>query len=192
MRKIFLAALMVIAVCSESFAVSQDMGAYVRQDVFDAKMEMLFMRLEGKIDSLSERIDGVGKSLSERINGVEKSLSARIDGVEKTLSERIDGVDKKIDSVEKRLDARIDGVEKRMGVMDKRMDDGFSGMHKRIDDNNNFVYWVLVLLGAMITVPFINKFWDFAKEARTPAVTLDDVKSLIAEAISEAKLQHKA
>ena len=72
-----------------------------------------------------------------------------------------------------------------MGVMDKRMDDGFSGMHKRIDDTNNFVYWVLVLLGAMIAVPFINKFWDFAKEARTPAVTLDDVRRIVAEAIAE-------
>ena len=178
MRKIFLAALMVIAVCSESFAVSQDMGAYVRQDVFDAKMEMLFMRLEGKIDSLSERIDGVEKSLSERINGVEKSLSARIDGVEKSLSERIDGVDKKIDSVEKRLDARIDGVEKTLSAQ-------IVGFDKRVADTHNFVYWVLVLLGVMITVPFINKFWDFTKKKRPPAVTLDDVRRIVAEAIAE-------
>lgn len=163
MKKIFCAVLMMFVMCSVSLGASEDMSVYVRQDVFDAKMELLLTRIEGKIDALSERIDGVEKSLSERINGVEKSLS-----------ERINGLDKK-------MDARFEGVEKRMDVM-----------NKRIDDTHNFLYLILVLLGVTLAVPFINKYWDFHKEHRTPAVTLEDVKRLIAEAIAENSAKIRA
>lgn len=159
MKKIFCAVLMMFVMCSVSFGASEDMSVYVRQDVFDAKMELLFTRLEGKIDALSERIDGLDK---------------KIDGVEKSLSERINGL-------EKNMDARFDGVEKRMALMDKR-----------IDDTHNFLYLILVLLGIMLAVPFINKYWDFHKEHRTPAVTLEDVKRLITEAIAENNAKIRA
>ena len=141
MKKIFCAVLMMFVMCSVSLGASEDMSVYVRQDVFDAKMELLFTRLEGKIDALSERIDGL----------------------------------------EKKMDARFEGVEKRMALMDKR-----------IDDTHNFLYLILVLLGIMLAVPFINKYWDFHKEHRTPAVTLEDVKRLIAEAIAENSAKIRA
>ena len=156
MRKIFLSLMMVCAVCSESLAASEDMSVYVRQDVFDAKMEMILTRIEGKIDVLSERIDGLDK----KIDGVEKSLSEKIDGVDKKLSEKIDGVSQT-------LSARINGLD------------------KRIEDTHNFLYLILVLFWVVFLVPFVSRFWELRIERRTPPVTLEDVKRLIAEAIAE-------
>ena len=196
MRKIFLSLMMVCAVCSESLAASEDMSVYVRQDVFDAKMEMILTRIEGKIDVLSERIDGLDK----KIDGVEKSLSEKIDGVDKKLSEKIDAVDKKIDSVEKSLSEKIDDVDKKLSEkidgVDQKLSaqiDGVSqtlsarinGLDKRIEDTHNFLYLILVLFWVVFLVPFVSRFWELRIERRTPPVTLEDVKRLIAEAIAE-------
>ncbi len=170
MKKIFCAVLMMFVMCSVSLGASEDMSVYVRQDVFDAKMETLFLRLHSEIENLGTRLEGKIDALSERIDGLDK----KIDGVEKSLSERINGL-------EKNMDARFDGVEKRMALMDKR-----------IDDTHNFLYLILVLLGIMLAVPFINKYWDFHKEHRTPAVTLEDVKRLITEAIAENNAKIRA
>lgn len=140
MKKIFSGLLFIFIFSSVSYgAVSQDI--YVRQDVFDAKMEALFERFHGEFKALSEKIDGVEKTLSEKIDGVDKTLSRRIDGLE-----------------------------------------------KRIEDTNNFLYYLLVLFGAMLILPFVNKWWENRKES---SFTLDDVKKLIADAIAEAQLSVK-
>ena len=156
MRRLIFAVVLVFVMSAGAFAASEDMSVYVRQDVFDAKMETLLTRIEGKIDALSEKIDGVEKSLSEKIDGVEKSLSEKIDGVDKKLS------------------ARMDGLDRRIG-----------GLDKRIDDTHTYIYWILVLLGAIFIMPFVNKFWEFRREHRTPAVTIEDVQRIVMEAISE-------
>jgi len=62
MKKFFTALLLIFTLASESYAESSS-DVYVRQDVFDAKMEALFSRLEGKIDGLSARVDGLDKRL---------------------------------------------------------------------------------------------------------------------------------
>lgn len=149
MRRVIFAAVLVCAISSGAFAASEDMSVYVRQDVFDAKMETLFLRLHGEIENLGTRLEGKIDALSEKIDGVDKKLSEKIDGVDRKLSARIDGVD------------------------------------KRIDDTHTYIYWILVLLGAILIMPFVNKFWEFRKEQRTPAVTLDDVQRLIEKAINE-------
>ena len=84
MKKILLVILLVLSVSSSSYgAVSQDMSVYVRQDVFDAKMEALFERLHGEIVSMKNEINGNIKALSERVDGNFATLSRRIDGLEK-------------------------------------------------------------------------------------------------------------
>lgn len=167
MKKIFLAVMIVCVMCSGSYAVSQDMSAYVRQDVFDAKMEMLLTRLEGKINALSERIDGLEKRIDARIDGLEKRIDARFDGLEK------------------RTDARFD-------ELDKRMNDGFNGLSKRIDDTHNFLYLLLVLFGAIFIIPSISKFWDFNKERKTPFTTVEDVRRIVSEVIAENNAKIRA
>ncbi|MBR0253033.1 MAG: hypothetical protein IJQ57_06755, partial [Synergistaceae bacterium] len=129
MRKIFLTIVIILTtliLSSVSFgAVSEDMNVYVRQDVFDAKMEALFERLHGEMDRQFAEIKGEIRSLS----------------------------------------ARIDGLEHRIG------------------DVHNFLYWLIVLFGIILVLPFVNKIWDKLWESRSkPSFTLDDVKRLIAEA----------
>lgn len=167
MKKIFLTALLIFLVPSLSYgAVSEDMSVYVRQDVFDAKMEALFLRLHNEIENLGNRIDGNIKALSERIDGNYKELSSRIDGnYKKDLSGRID--------VSYRdLSNRIDSLEKRVG------------------DVHNFLYWLLVLFGALLLLPFVNRWWE-RHEEKMHAVTLEDVRRLIEENNSQliAKLK---
>ena len=171
MRRVIFAVMLVCFMSAGAFAVSEDMSVYVRQDVFDAKMETLFLRLHGEIENLGTRLEGKIDALSEKIDGVDKKLSEKIDGVDRKLSEKIDGVDRKlsekIDGVDRKLSARIDGVD------------------KRIDDTHTYIYWILVLLGAIFIMPFVNKFWEFRREHRTPAVTIEDVQRIVMEAISE-------
>lgn len=75
MKKIFCAVLMMFVMCSVSLGASEDMSVYVRQDVFDAKMELLLTRIEGKIDALSERIDGLESRIDARIDSVERRIN---------------------------------------------------------------------------------------------------------------------
>ncbi len=178
MGRMFFASMLVCVMCSGSYALSEDMNVYIRQDVFDVKMEMLLTRLEGKINALSERIDGldkkidgVEKSLSEKIDGVDKRLSARIDGVEKSLSEKIDGVDKK-------LSAQIDGVEKKLSAQ-------IDGLDKRIENTHTFVYWILVLFGAIFLMPFVSRFWELHRERNKSALTIEDIQRIVREIMSE-------
>ena len=136
MRKIFLTIVIILTtliLSSVSFgAVSEDMNVYVRQDVFDAKMEALFERLHGEMDRQFAEIKGEIRSLS----------------------------------------ARIDGLEHRIG------------------DVHNFLYWLIVLFGIILVLPFVNKLWDKLWESRSvPSFTLDDVKRLIAEAQLNTKTQ---
>lgn len=188
MKKIIFAVMIVCVMCSGACAVSEDMSVYVRRDVFDAKMEMLFTRLEGKIDALDKKlsaqidgldkkIDAVDKKLSEKIDGVDKKLSAQIDGVDKKLSAQIDGLDKKIDGVDKKLSARIDGVEQKLSAQ-------INGLDKRVEDTHNFLYLILVFFGAIFLMPFVSRFWELHMERRTPAVTLEDVQRIVTEAIN--------
>ena len=155
MRRMILAAVMACVMCSGSYAVSEDMSVYVRKDVFDAKMEMLFTRLHGEIENLGTRLEGKIDALSEKIDAVDKKLSEKIDAVDKKLSARIDGLD------------------------------------KRIEDTHTFVYWILVLFGAIFLMPFVSRFWELHMERRQPAITLEDVQRIVTEAINanNAKLR---
>ena len=176
MKKIILTMIFVVWVCSCSYgAVSDDI--YVRKDVFEVEMKNINSKLDNILNELasqrkeintltqsvavlSERVDGNFVTLSERIDGNFATLSGRIDGNFATLSGRIDGNFAT-------LSGRIDGLE------------------KRIDTTNTFLYYLLVLIGAMMVLPFFNKWWESReekKQAAAPTITLDDVKRLIAEA----------
>ena len=143
MRKIFLTIVIILTtliLSSVSFgAVSEDMNVYVRQDVFDAKMEALFERMDKNFVELKSMI----KSTENELKGDIKALSALIDGLE-----------------------------------------------QRIGDVHNFLYWLIVLFGIILVLPFVNKLWDKLWESRNvPSFTLDDVKRLIAEAQLNTKTQ---
>ncbi|MBR0316735.1 MAG: hypothetical protein IJQ99_07710 [Synergistaceae bacterium] len=96
MKKFILTALFIFLSFSVSYgAVSQDVNIYVRQDVFDAKMEALFNKLHGEIETLSERMDknfAEFKALVNEIKGDIKTLDARVSGIENHISWWIGGL----------------------------------------------------------------------------------------------------
>ena len=181
MKKFLLAVCLVSLLSSVSFAAVSD-DIYVRQDVFDAKMEALFLRLHSEIANLGNKIDGDIKALNEKIDGVNKSLSEKIDGVSKSLTEKIDGVSKslteKIDGVNKSLTEKIDGVN---NTLSGRID----SLDSRISDLRNGFYLVSVLFGILLGLPYYNRWQEERREKRkaafTPSFTLEDVKKLIEE-----------
>ena len=85
----------------------------------------------------------------------------------KALSERID---RKFDT----LSARIDGLDKRM------------------DNQQNYLYLVLVIMGIIVALPTVQKMlqgWQERKEAQRTFITLDEVRRLIEE--NNAKMMGK-
>ena len=189
MKKVFSAMLLILLFSSSSFgAVSQDI--YVRQDVFDAKMEALFERLHGEIVVLSERMEKNFVTLSERIDKNFVTLSERIDKNFATLSERID---KNYATLSERIDGNYVALSERMDGNYASLSRRIDGLEKRVEDTNTFLYYLLVLFGAMLILPFVSKWLDSKKEVlkKEPSFTLDDVKQLIANAIAEAQLSGK-
>ena len=84
MKKLLLAVLC-LSMLSPAYGASEDV--YVRQDVFDAKMEALFSRLHGELEALGNKINGRIDTLSARMDGNFMALSNRIDGLEKRVED---------------------------------------------------------------------------------------------------------
>nr|MBR2207735.1 hypothetical protein [Synergistaceae bacterium] len=84
MKKFLAVLLLVLSLASASHgAVSEDMkDIYVRQDVFDAKMEALFNRFHGEIQALGNEIKGEIK----RLEGEIKVLGTRMDSIDKRMT----------------------------------------------------------------------------------------------------------
>ena len=83
MRKFLSAALLVILFSSVSYgAVSGDMSVYVRQDVFEARMDRLEAMINEKLTKFASEI----QSSIQDIRGDIKVLNARADGIEKRMS----------------------------------------------------------------------------------------------------------
>ena len=161
MKKFFTALILIFIYASVSYgAASGDI--YVRQDVFDAKMEALFNRIHAEIVGLRQELKNDISELRQEL----KSDINELRGDIKALSARVDGVDKRIDG----LDKRIDSVD------------------KRIDGTNTFLYYLLVLLGILVAIPSVSKWLDSRREMKS-AITIDDVKRLIEE--NNFQLQQK-
>lgn len=72
MRKILSALLLTCLICSGASAVSEDVNVYVRQDVFDAKIEALrteiqlgFQMVNTKLEALDRRITDVDRRITD-------------------------------------------------------------------------------------------------------------------------------
>ena len=144
MKKIFLVLFFVFSSFSAYGASSDDV--YLRQDVFEAKMESLYNRLHGEIQVLSEKIDGINENLSNQIAATNANLSNQI-----------------------------------------------AATNKRIDDLYNIVYWIFVMIGALLVLPFIQHLFGWWEGRRSKTLTAEDVKKMIDEAFlaNNLRLQGK-
>ena len=165
MRRILIAIMLLCLMPSLSFGASEDV--YVRQDVFDAKMEALFNRFHGEIMELRSEIKG-------ELDGLRTEMRTEIGKVRTELADFKTEVKTEFGEVRgdiKALNARMYGFE------------------KQVEYFGNFPYWMLVLFGAILLLPFFNKWWETRAERKQnsqPLVTLEDVRRLIEE--NNAKL----
>ena len=68
MRKIILMIMMLLVVIgSVAFAAESD-DVYLRRDVFEARMDAMYNKLDGRINTLSVKIDGVNANVSSSQN----------------------------------------------------------------------------------------------------------------------------
>ena len=160
MKSIFLSLLLVLVFCFSAFGASSG-DVYLRQDVFEARMYAFMSEIRREFD---KQLHDIEKQVSE-IRGDIKAMNERIDGNYQALNERIDG---------------------NYQALNERIDGNYQALNKRIDDSYNFFYLIIVLLGLVIAMPFIQKGLEkreLRKEQTIQTFTLDDVKKLINEAI---------
>ena len=84
MKKILLSMLLICSLESASLAASEDV--YVRQDVFDAKMEAFMAEIRGEFQKINIKFE----ALDKRISDSEAHTSNRIEDLKATTSNRIE------------------------------------------------------------------------------------------------------
>ncbi|MBQ9419945.1 MAG: hypothetical protein IJU31_06150 [Synergistaceae bacterium] len=169
MKKILLAFMLVCVGSSMSFGANSD-DVYVRQDVFDAKMEVLFSRLHAEISELRTELKGEISALRAELKGDNEALRNELKGEISQLRTELKG-----DNVALRNELKGD-----IRSLSAKVD----GLEKRVETSNTFLYYLLVLLGAMLLLPSVNKWLETREEKKQArqSVTIEDVKRLIAEA----------
>lgn len=85
------------------------------------------------------------------------------------------------------LEVKVGDLTNGVSVMSERIDRNFETLSARIDgldarmgDLRNDIYLGLVILGILVGVPSVQKWYERLKASR-PAITLEDVKRLIEE-----------
>ena len=92
------------------------------------------------------------------------------------ILQKLDKLDAKVD----RNTQSISALSERVTELSTRVD----GLETRMGDFGNYIYWVLVMLGIILTMPIIQKVFqgfEKPKENQSRTVTLEDVKRLIEE-----------
>ena len=198
MKKFFFTlALIFIFVSSVSAATSEDV--YVRQDVFDAKMELLFTRLHTEIQSLGNEIKGEMRLLEQRLDAKITAVDQRLTAVETNLNEKITSLNEKITGVETNLNEKITAVEtnlnEKIDAVDKNLNEKITDVEKKLEYSINTwatvlgwgIGWLTLLITLVAAAPVIR---EWVKLERKPSITLDDVRRLIEE--NNAKLNLNA
>ena len=94
---------------------------------------------------------------------------------------RKDVFEAKMDAFMARIDGNFAALTTRIDELDKRLSSRIDGVDKRIDNLQNVFYLVLVLIGVIIALPFVQRGFEKLKENRKQSLTLEDVKKLIEE-----------
>ena len=95
MKKILIAVMgmMMLSSCAYG-AVSEDMSAYVRKDLFEVYMQSLSANME----KIVQRMDKLDDSVNKRFDKLEADVN-KVNQVVANLSGRVEGLDKRIDDL---------------------------------------------------------------------------------------------
>ena len=104
---------------------------------------------------------------------------------------RKDVFDAKMEALFSRLHAEIGEVRGDIKALSERIDRNFdtlsarmNGLDKRMDDQQHYLYLVLVLLGIIVALPAVQKMLQWneeRKDSRKPSITLEDFERLMEE-----------
>ena len=134
---------------------SNDNAVYIREDVFNARMDafMATIRLE-----------------NEKLRN---ELNSKIDGYQAQNEKQFSEIRSEI----KVLSTRMDGLEYRMNDLQNSISWSFTL-------SAVFIAIIGIIISVFIAVA--PSIWSFVKRTRRPETSRNDVKSLVAEQVSEA------
>ena len=196
MKKFFFAITLVFLIPSVLFAASDDV--YLRKDVFDAKMEAFFERIDNRFDKLETKIDKNYAELDAKIDKNYAELNAKID---KNYSELNSKIDQKYAELETKIDKNyIDlnvKIDKNYAELSGRMDrlegkmEGFEYKLEAVNDTIAFRLSILTLAVAIVGLFFAFFTWknNSTSNITSTSLTREDVVKIF-EQLIDAKLQN--
>ena len=149
---------------------SYDNAVFIREDIFNARMDAFMSEFKLENEKLRNE------------------LNSKIDTVQSSLNS-------KIENYQAQNERHFSELRGEIKVLSTRMD----GLDARMADLQNSISWSFTLAAAFIAVigiiisvfiAFAPSIWSFVKRKRQPELSRSDVKSLVAEQISETLKQY--
>ena len=190
-------------------AASDDI--YVRKDVFEvymqgvnSKLDMILEQMRAQREEMKAQRDEMNAQLKglkdemgtireeqkaqrEEMNTQLKAQREEMNAQVKELKDEMKGIREEQEAQRKNINELVRVVS----VMSEHIDRNFDtlsaridGLDKRMDNQQNYLYLVLVIMGIIVALPTVQKalqIWEDRKYARSSFVTLEDVKRLIEE-----------
>ncbi|MBQ3585134.1 MAG: hypothetical protein II964_00335 [Synergistaceae bacterium] len=167
MKRFMITVMILLVICAVSYgAETADSEIYVRKEVFNAH-----------IDSLNSKMDSILREMKQMRDEMKQMREETREEI-KEIKEELKSQREEIKSIRQDLSE----IARAVSVLSQRID----GLEARLGDTQNYLYLLLVLLGIIVALPFVQRFLEW-KDSRKPSITLEDVKRLIEESKSEAR-----
>ncbi|MBQ6114929.1 MAG: hypothetical protein IJQ24_04280 [Synergistaceae bacterium] len=184
MKKVCISLLVLLVLGSACYgAVSEDI--YVRKDVFEANMQGINTKLDILLEQMKvqrEEHNAQMKELREEMKELRTEMktqreehNSQIEALRHDIAE--------LTRVVSVLSTRVDAIDKRMDGMEARIGNLKNDFDGRIGELRNGIYLWLVIFGIVLGMPAVQKMFQSITE-RKPSLTVEDVKRLIDEAMS--------
>lgn len=188
MKKVCISLLVLLVLGSACYgAVSEDI--YVRKDVFEANMLGINTKLDILIEQMKE-FKAEMKAQREEHNAQMKELREEMKELRTEMKAQREEHNSQIEAlrhdiaeltrVVSVLSTRVDAIDKRMDGMEARIGNLKNDFDGRL---RNGIYLWLVIFGIVLGMPAVQKMFQSITE-RKPSLTVEDVKRLIDEAMS--------
>ena len=197
MKKVCISLLVLLVFGTACYgAVSEDI--YVRKDVFEANMQGINTKLDILLEQMKaqrEEHNVQMKELREEMRAFKEEQKAQIAEFREEMRaqrEEHKAQIKELQDEMKAMRADIAELTRVVSVLSERVDGNFKtlsarlqGVEGQISGLRNGIYLGLVILGIVLGMPAVQKmFQSWAERVKRPSLTVDDVKRLIEEAMS--------
>ena len=169
--------------------MAENNDVYVRQDVFDARMDRLEILIEKNGTELKAYIDNAINGVRGEVQQVRTDLTSEIQTLRGETNASINEVKGEIQNLRNETNASVSGLKGEIQqvrtdliVEIQQLKAEVKVLEGRVDNVVDVVYWGVggfgVILAAAIFVPMIM---GFLKKLFTPSVTIEDVKQVMNE-----------